>query len=76
MAHDAPAGGAGPGKLAIHNIGMILSGDIENPILAGDALLAENGKIVAHKRPRGRPPKHPRPTLVVEEVPIPRHYVA
>ena len=47
MAHDAPAGGAGPGKLAIHNIGMILSGDIENPILAGDALLAENGKIVA-----------------------------
>ena len=38
--------------------------------------LIENGKIVAHKRPRGRPPKHPRPTLVVEEVPIPRHYVA
>jgi enamidase len=47
MAHDAPAGGSGPGKLAIRNIGMILSGDLDNPILAGDALLAENGKIVA-----------------------------
>ncbi|MBL8708265.1 MAG: amidohydrolase family protein [Rhodospirillaceae bacterium] len=50
MAHDAPAGGAGPGKLAIRNIGMILSGDLANPILAGDALLAENGKIVAWGR--------------------------
>lgn len=47
MAHDAPAGAGGPGKLAIRNIGMILSGDINNPILAGDALIAENGKIVA-----------------------------
>lgn len=47
MAHDAPAAGGGPGKLAIRNIGMILSGDLKNPILAGDALLAEHGKIVA-----------------------------
>jgi len=47
MAHDAPAGNAGPGKLAIRNIGMILSGDLENPILDGDSLLAENGRIVA-----------------------------
>jgi enamidase len=47
MAHDAPAGGTGPGKLAIRNIGMILSGDINNPILAGDAVIAESGKIVA-----------------------------
>ncbi|WP_374372616.1 amidohydrolase family protein [Dongia sp.] len=47
MAHDAPAGSSGPGKLAIRNIGMILSGDLENPILPGDALLAENGRIVA-----------------------------
>lgn len=50
MAHDAPAGGSGPGKLAIRNIGMILSGDLANPILDGDALLAENGKIVAWGR--------------------------
>ncbi len=38
--------------------------------------LIENGRIVLHKRPRGRPPKHPRPALVVEEVPIPPHLVA
>ena len=38
--------------------------------------LIENGRIVANKRPRGRPPKHPRPILVVDEVPIPPHLVA
>jgi enamidase len=47
MAHDAPGGAAGPTKLAIRNIGLILSGDIGNPILAGDAVLVENGKISA-----------------------------
>lgn len=29
--------------------------------------LIENGQLVVHKRPRGRPPKHPRPVLVVDE---------
>ncbi len=38
--------------------------------------LIDNGRIVVHKRPRGRPPKHPRPALVVDEVPIPPHLVA
>ena len=38
--------------------------------------LVENGRIVAVKRPRGRPPKHPRPVVVVDEVPIPPHLVA
>src|SRR5262245_36794689 len=37
--------------------------------------LLVNGVIVANKRRRGRPPKHPRPELVVEEVPLPPHYV-
>ena len=32
--------------------------------------LIENGRVVVNKRPRGRPPKHPRPTLVVDEVAI------
>ena len=33
-----------------------------------------NGKILANKRKRGRPPKHPRPEPeVLEEVPIPPH---
>jgi WhiB family transcriptional regulator, redox-sensing transcriptional regulator len=35
--------------------------------------LIENGRIVAHKRPRGRPPKTPRPVVVVDEVPVPPH---
>ena len=43
-------------------------------VWGGELLL--NGRIVAHKRPRGRPPKHPRPELVVEEVPLPPHLVA
>jgi WhiB family redox-sensing transcriptional regulator len=35
--------------------------------------LVENGRVVVNKRPRGRPPKHPRPLVVVDEVPIPPH---
>lgn len=38
--------------------------------------LIENGRIVVNKRPRGRPPKHPRPIVHVDEVPIPPHLVA
>jgi hypothetical protein len=38
--------------------------------------LVENGRIVVNKRPRGRPPKHPRPIVAVDEVPIPPHLVA
>jgi WhiB family transcriptional regulator, redox-sensing transcriptional regulator len=36
----------------------------------GGQLIA-NGRIVHHKRPRGRPPKYPRPELVVDEAPVP-----
>ena len=38
--------------------------------------LVENGRVIANKRPRGRPPKHPRPAVVVDEVPVPPHLVA
>jgi len=38
--------------------------------------LIENGRVVRNKRPRGRPPKHPRPIVVVDEVPLPPHLVA
>jgi len=41
----------------------------------GGALLVD-GVIVEVKRGRGRPPKHPRPPLVVDEVPVPPHLVA
>lgn len=41
----------------------------------GGELLVE-GVIVAVKRGRGRPPKSPRPVLIVDEVPLPPHLVA
>src|SRR5258707_15855296 len=46
MAHDAPQA-TGPSKLVIRNIGLILSGALEKPILDGDTIVAENGKITA-----------------------------
>src|SRR5919108_357354 len=46
MAHDA-AQATGPGKLVIRNIGLMLSGALEKPILDGDTIVAENGKITA-----------------------------
>ena len=33
------------GKLVIQNIGLILSGKIEQPILDGDCIIALDGKI-------------------------------
>lgn len=38
--------------------------------------LFEDGRIVVNKRPRGRPPKVPRPELVVDEVIYPDDDVA
>src|SRR6266436_5066584 len=46
MAHDEPQA-AGPTKLVIRNIGLILSGAMEKPILDADTIVAENGKITA-----------------------------
>jgi WhiB family redox-sensing transcriptional regulator len=37
--------------------------------------LLSSGRIVTNKRPRGRPPRVPRPELVVDEVPVPPHYL-
>jgi WhiB family redox-sensing transcriptional regulator len=41
----------------------------------GGELLVD-GVVISVKRGRGRPPKHPRPPLVVDEVPLPPHLVA
>src|SRR6266481_3075222 len=46
MAHDAPQA-SGPSKLVIRNIGLLLSGALEKPILEADTIVAENGKITA-----------------------------
>src|SRR5271156_3308620 len=47
MAHDEPAAPGAPSKLAIRNIGLMLSGDIGRPILHADAILAVDGRITA-----------------------------
>jgi enamidase len=44
MAHDDPQA-SGPTRLVIRNIGLLLSGAMENPILDADTIVAENGKI-------------------------------
>ncbi|MFZ5733057.1 MAG: amidohydrolase family protein [Pseudomonadota bacterium] len=46
MAHDAPQA-TGPTKLVIKNIGLLLSGDLNKPVLDADTILTENGKITA-----------------------------
>src|SRR5271154_6942031 len=51
MAHDAPQA-SGPSKLVIRNIGLLLSGALEKPILDADTIVAENGKITAIGRAR------------------------
>lgn len=47
MAHDAPAGPGGPTMLVIRNIGLLLSGALENPILDADTIVAVDGRISA-----------------------------
>ncbi|MFD2181797.1 amidohydrolase family protein [Rhodoplanes azumiensis] len=47
MAHDVPAGPSGPTKLVIRNIGLLLSGALENPILDADTVVAVDGRISA-----------------------------
>jgi enamidase len=44
MAHDEPKA-AGPNKLVIRNIGLLLSGAIEKPVLDADTIVADNGRI-------------------------------
>src|ERR1700729_1958613 len=46
MAHDEPQAG-GPTRLVIRNIGLLLSGAMEKPILDADTILAVDGKIAA-----------------------------
>jgi enamidase len=47
MAHDEPGKPAGPQKLVIRNIGLVLSGDLERPILDADTVVAVDGRIAA-----------------------------
>jgi enamidase len=47
MAHDEARGPAGPAKLVIRNIGLLLSGDLRKPILDADTIVAVDGRISA-----------------------------
>ena len=38
--------------------------------------MIENGRVLAEKRPRGRPPARSASRITVDEVPIPDHLVA
>jgi len=47
MAHDEPAKSRKQARLVIRNIGLLLSGDLENPILDADTVVAVDGRIAA-----------------------------
>jgi enamidase len=50
MPHDAPSAAAEPSKLVIRNIGLLLSGDLDKPILDVDTVIAVNGRIESFGR--------------------------
>jgi enamidase len=45
MSHEAASPAAGPQKIVIRNIGLLLSGALESPILDADTIAAIEGKI-------------------------------
>jgi enamidase len=47
MAHDTPASSVTQLKLVIRNIGLMLSGDLANPILEADTIFAVGDRIIA-----------------------------
>jgi enamidase len=47
MAQDESTKASGPNKLVIRNIGLLLSGDLRNPILDADTVVTLDGKIAA-----------------------------
>jgi enamidase len=47
MSHGEPQGNAPSGKLVVRNIGLVLSGAIEHPILDADTVVAQGGRITA-----------------------------
>ena len=47
MAHDEPARAKTQARLVIRNIGLLLSGDLQKPILDADTVVAVDGRITA-----------------------------
>ncbi|MBV8537801.1 MAG: amidohydrolase family protein [Alphaproteobacteria bacterium] len=44
---DAPVAGGPAGKIVIKSIGLLLTGDLDRPILDADTIVADGGKIAA-----------------------------
>ena len=47
MAHEEPVKTKTQARLVIRNIGLLLSGDLDNPILDADTVVAVDGKVTA-----------------------------
>ena len=58
MAHDAATAATGPQKLVIRNIGLMLSGALESPIIEADTIVAVNGRITAIGRSKDVDQEH------------------
>src|SRR5260370_35580987 len=52
MAQGQTSESVTPARLVIHNIGLLLSGDIGNPILDAATVVAGNGKMAAGGKPK------------------------
>ena len=60
MAVEAAAGPM-KGKLVVRNIGLLLSGDLDRPILDADTIVVDDGRITAVGKDEGlrhRPGRH------------------
>jgi enamidase len=64
MADPSPQAPAGPSKLVIRNIGLLLSGDIGQPILDADTIVCANGRITAVGREQDLDTE--QPTLLID----------
>src|SRR5258707_9098551 len=53
MAHEEAAKPGAGVKLVIRNIGLLLSGDLQRPILDADTVVVKDGKIAAVGREKG-----------------------
>lgn len=56
------------GRCALRSSCLAEALEREEPWGVWGGELLSGGRIVAHKRPGGRPPKHPRPAVIVDEL--------
>ncbi|MGO9125776.1 MAG: amidohydrolase family protein [Terriglobales bacterium] len=63
MAQDESVKAARPSRLVIRNIGLLLSGDIDQPILDADTVVAVAGRIEAVGKEKDIDTSHPTTTI-------------